>query len=99
MDARARPRVDRRAGLRHAWATRDLRDLAQWHRRRRQVRRDAAGGARAGPRRRPGSRVIRSRGPWIALGLVVVVALAVVLWPSGSQSLAARAHDLETEFK
>jgi cytochrome c-type biogenesis protein CcmH len=43
--------------------------------------------------------VIRKWGPWIALGLVVVVALAVVLWPSGSQSPAARAHDLETELK
>jgi cytochrome c-type biogenesis protein CcmH len=43
--------------------------------------------------------VIRKWGPWIALALVVVVALAVVLWPSGSQSPAARAHDLETELK
>jgi cytochrome c-type biogenesis protein CcmH len=42
---------------------------------------------------------MRKWGPWIALGVVVVVALAVVLWPSGSQSPAARAHDLETEFK
>ena len=37
--------------------------------------------------------------PWIALGLVVAVALAIVLWPSGSQSVSARAHGLETEFK
>jgi cytochrome c-type biogenesis protein CcmH len=43
--------------------------------------------------------VIRKWGPWIALGVVVVIALAVVLWPSGSQSFAARAHDLETQFK
>jgi cytochrome c-type biogenesis protein CcmH len=43
--------------------------------------------------------MIRKWGPWIALALVVVIALAVVLWPSGSQSLAARAHDLETQFK
>jgi cytochrome c-type biogenesis protein CcmH len=43
--------------------------------------------------------MIRRWGPWIALGLVVVVALAVVLWPTGSQSLSARAHDLETEFR
>jgi cytochrome c-type biogenesis protein CcmH len=43
--------------------------------------------------------VIRRWGPWVALGLVVVVALAVVLWPSGSQSPAARAHDLETEIR
>jgi cytochrome c-type biogenesis protein CcmH len=43
--------------------------------------------------------VIRRWGAWIALGLVVVVALAVVLWPHGSQSLSARAQNLETEFK
>jgi cytochrome c-type biogenesis protein CcmH len=43
--------------------------------------------------------MIRKWGPWIALGLVVVIALAVVLWPSGSQSPAARAHDLETQLK
>jgi cytochrome c-type biogenesis protein CcmH len=30
---------------------------------------------------------------------VVLIALAVVLWPSGSQSPAARAHDLETQLK
>jgi cytochrome c-type biogenesis protein CcmH len=43
--------------------------------------------------------MIRRWGPWIALGLVVVIALAVVLWPHGPQSLDARAHDLETQFK
>jgi cytochrome c-type biogenesis protein CcmH len=43
--------------------------------------------------------VIRKWGPWIALGVVVVIALAVVLWPGGSQSAAERAHDLETELK
>jgi cytochrome c-type biogenesis protein CcmH len=43
--------------------------------------------------------VIRRWGAWIALALVVVVALVVVLWPHGSQSPAARAHDLETQFK
>ena len=43
--------------------------------------------------------MIRRWGAWIALGIVVVVALAVVLWPNGSQSPAARAHDLETELK
>jgi cytochrome c-type biogenesis protein CcmH len=43
--------------------------------------------------------VIRRWGWWIALGVVVAVALAVVLWPSGSQSPAARAHDLETQLK
>ena len=34
--------------------------------------------------------MIRRWGAWIALGVVVVVALAVVLWPNGSQSPAAR---------
>ena len=43
--------------------------------------------------------MIRRWGWWIALGLVVVVALTVVLWPGGSQSPAARAHDLETQLK
>ena len=43
--------------------------------------------------------MIRRWGAWIALGVVVVVALTVVLWPNGSQSPAARAHDLETELK
>ena len=43
--------------------------------------------------------MIRRWGPWIALGVVVVIALAVVLWPTGDQSTAARAHSLETEFK
>jgi cytochrome c-type biogenesis protein CcmH len=43
--------------------------------------------------------MIRRWGPWIALGVVVAIALAVVLWPHGEQSAAARAHDLETELK
>ncbi len=43
--------------------------------------------------------MIKRWGPWIALGLVVVIALAVVLWPNGHQSAAARAHSLETELK
>jgi cytochrome c-type biogenesis protein CcmH len=43
--------------------------------------------------------MIRRWGPWVALGIVVAIALAVVLWPSGERSSAARAHDLETEFK
>jgi cytochrome c-type biogenesis protein CcmH len=43
--------------------------------------------------------VIKRWGAWIALALVVVVALAVVLWPHGSESPSARAHDLETQLK
>ena len=43
--------------------------------------------------------MIRRWGPWIGLAIVVVVALAVVLWPNGDQSPAARAHALETELK
>jgi cytochrome c-type biogenesis protein CcmH len=37
--------------------------------------------------------------PWIALAAVVVVALAIVVWPRGDQSTAARAHTLETQLK
>jgi cytochrome c-type biogenesis protein CcmH len=37
--------------------------------------------------------------PWIALGAVVVVALAIVVWPNGEQSAAARAHNLEAQLK
>jgi cytochrome c-type biogenesis protein CcmH len=43
--------------------------------------------------------MIRRWGPWVALGVVVVIALAVVLWPHGEQSSAARAQDLETQLK
>jgi cytochrome c-type biogenesis protein CcmH len=43
--------------------------------------------------------MIRRWGPWIALGVVVVIALAVVLWPHGDQSSAARAQNLETQLK
>jgi cytochrome c-type biogenesis protein CcmH len=43
--------------------------------------------------------MIRRWGPWVALGVVVAIALAVVLWPNGDQSSAARAHDLETQLK
>jgi cytochrome c-type biogenesis protein CcmH len=43
--------------------------------------------------------MIRRWGPWIALAVVVAIALAVVLWPNGQQSAAARAHTLETELK
>jgi cytochrome c-type biogenesis protein CcmH len=43
--------------------------------------------------------MMRRWGPWIALGIVVAIALAVVLWPNGDQSSAARAHELETQLK
>jgi cytochrome c-type biogenesis protein CcmH len=43
--------------------------------------------------------VIRRWGAWIALALVVVVVLAVVLWPTGSPSASERAHELETQLK
>lgn len=43
--------------------------------------------------------MMRRWGPWIALGVVVVVALAIVVWPRGDQSPAARAHSLETQLK
>lgn len=37
--------------------------------------------------------------PWVALALVLAVVLVVLLWPSGSTSAAARAHDLATELR
>jgi cytochrome c-type biogenesis protein CcmH len=43
--------------------------------------------------------MLRRWGAWIALAVVVAVALTVVLWPNGSESPAARAHDLETQLK
>jgi cytochrome c-type biogenesis protein CcmH len=43
--------------------------------------------------------MIKRWGPWVALGVVVVVVLAVTLWPGGDRSAAARAHDLETQIK
>jgi cytochrome c-type biogenesis protein CcmH len=43
--------------------------------------------------------MIRRWGPWVALGTVVVVVLAITLWPGGSPSASARAHGLEAEIK
>ncbi len=37
--------------------------------------------------------------PWLALGVVVAVVLAILLWPSGNRSAATRAHDLATELR
>jgi len=43
--------------------------------------------------------MIRRWAPWVALAAVVVVVLAVTLWPGGERSEAARAHDLELQIK
>jgi cytochrome c-type biogenesis protein CcmH len=43
--------------------------------------------------------MIRRWGPWVGLAVVVAIALAVVLWPNGDQSPAARARELATEVK
>jgi cytochrome c-type biogenesis protein CcmH len=43
--------------------------------------------------------MIRRWGPWVALGIVVAVALVVVLWPHGSTTPAVRARNLETQLK
>ena len=43
--------------------------------------------------------MIRRWGAWVALGVVVVVVLAITVWPSGARSDAARAHDLESQIK
>jgi cytochrome c-type biogenesis protein CcmH len=37
--------------------------------------------------------------PWLGLGLVVVVTLAVVLWPNGDRSDSARARALAEELR
>jgi cytochrome c-type biogenesis protein CcmH len=37
--------------------------------------------------------------PWIALAVVLAVVLAILLWPSGHTSAAARAHDLAAELR
>jgi len=37
--------------------------------------------------------------PWLGLGLVVTVTLAVVLWPDGAPSDSARARALAEEFR
>ena len=38
--------------------------------------------------------MIRRWAPWVALGVVVAVVLAITLWPSGARSDAARASIL-----
>jgi cytochrome c-type biogenesis protein CcmH len=37
--------------------------------------------------------------PWVALGALVVVIVAVLAWPSGSESRADRAHSIAAELK
>src|SRR5580765_5919696 len=43
--------------------------------------------------------MIRRYWSWIALAAVVVGVMAVLLWPGGSQSDAARAHELASELR
>jgi len=43
--------------------------------------------------------MIRRWAPWVALGVVVAVVLAITLWPGGARSDATRAHDLEVQIK
>ncbi len=43
--------------------------------------------------------MIRRYWPWLALAAVVVGVMAVLLWPGGSQSDAARAHELAAELR
>jgi cytochrome c-type biogenesis protein CcmH len=43
--------------------------------------------------------LIRRWGPWVGLAAMVVVVLAIVVWPGGSPSVAERARSLESELK
>jgi cytochrome c-type biogenesis protein CcmH len=43
--------------------------------------------------------VTRKVWPWVVLGLVVVVVLAIVAWPRGERTAASRAHDLAAELR
>jgi cytochrome c-type biogenesis protein CcmH len=43
--------------------------------------------------------MIRRYWSWLALAAVVVGVMAVLLWPGGGQSDAARAHELATELR
>jgi cytochrome c-type biogenesis protein CcmH len=43
--------------------------------------------------------MIRRYWAWLALAVVVVGVMAVLLWPGGEQTAAARAHDLATELR
>ncbi len=42
---------------------------------------------------------VRTWLPWVALGVVVLVVVAWVAWPSGSKSDAQRAHALATKLR
>jgi cytochrome c-type biogenesis protein CcmH len=43
--------------------------------------------------------MIRRWGPWVALGVVVVVVLGITLWPGGDRTASERARDLESQIK
>jgi cytochrome c-type biogenesis protein CcmH len=43
--------------------------------------------------------VTRKAWPWVALAVVVVGVLAIVAWPGGERSDAARAHDLAADLR
>ena len=47
----------------------------------------------------PNNGFIRKWGPWVALGAMVAVVLAILLWPGGSPTAAERARSLESELK
>jgi cytochrome c-type biogenesis protein CcmH len=42
---------------------------------------------------------MRRAWPWVALAVVVGVVLAILVWPSGDRTDAARAHDLAAELR
>src|SRR5262249_45999601 len=73
--------------------------LAERGDRRREVRPHVTGRARAIPGSGAGVGMIRRYGPWVALGTVVVVVLAITLWPGGGRSASERAYDLERQIK
>src|SRR5262249_51994501 len=99
LEDRPRPEGPGRPRLRDAGTARDVRDLAEWRRGGGEVRTHELRRIAALPGRGAGVGMIRRWGPWIALGVVVAIALAVVLWPHGERSSAARAQDLETQLK
>src|SRR5262249_7982871 len=92
LEDRPRPEGPGRPRLRDAGTARDVRDLAEWRRGGGEVRTHELRRIAALPGRGAGVGMIRRWGPWIALGIVVAIVLAVVLWPRGEQSAAGGAH-------